>query len=84
MTTTTDRSLAHLPEMLSIQEAAAILGVTPWQAYKMAQSGELSAAYAGRRIVIHPADVRDVIERQAGVGGSLSERLEAARAEVSA
>jgi|NGEPerStandDraft_6_1074524.scaffolds.fasta_scaffold127667_3 excisionase family DNA binding protein len=51
-----------LEPLLSIEQVAAILGISPWTLRKHLAKGHLASVHVGRRVLIEPQAVRDFIK----------------------
>lgn len=57
----------QLEPLLSIREAAALLGVSPQTAGRLVHAGELAAVRVGkRRLLVSPSSLREFIDRRSG------------------
>ena len=59
----TNMSITVLEPLLSVEEAAAILGISPWTLRKFLAANRIASVHVGRRLLIEPQAVRDFIER---------------------
>lgn len=65
---------ALTPILVSVKQAAQMLGVSPWTCYQLADAGEIQSRYMGRRRLIVFESLRNYAE------GLPTERPEAAGA----
>lgn len=52
-----------LPQLLGVKDAAGILGISPWTLRKYVSRSVLPCIHLGRRVLIEPSAIEELIER---------------------
>jgi excisionase family DNA binding protein len=51
-----------MESLLSIERAAAVLGISPWTVRKYVRTGKIRPVRIGRRVLIEPEELRRTVE----------------------